>query len=110
MTFQVQERQFWLSYFWSYIPFFFFNLISCSFCNTNALWNILMLFGRNVEQDKMKCYVQERQLWLSYLWSYLPFLCLNLILCPFCNSNTFWIILILLGRNVEQDDDMLRTE
>ena len=37
-------------------------------------WNTLMIFGRNLEQDEMRCCVQERQLWLSYFWSYLPFL------------------------------------
>ena len=29
-----------------------------------------------------------------------------LISCPLCNSNTLWIILILLDRNVEQDETM----
>ena len=33
-----------------------------------------MLLGRNVEQVETTCRVQECQLWLSYLWSYLPFL------------------------------------
>ena len=41
--------------------------------------------------------------WLSDFWSYLPFLCLNFISCLLCKSNTLWIILILLDRNVEQD-------
>ena len=82
------------------------NLISCPLCNTNTLRNILMIFGRNVEQGKMRCCKQERQLWLSYLWSYHPFLCLNLISCPFCNSKTLRINLSLLSRNVEQDETM----
>ena len=41
----------------------------------------------------------------SYFWNY-PLLCLNLIMFPLCNSSTVWIILILLGRNV---DDVLLT-
>ena len=31
-----------------------------------------------------------------------PLLCLNMILCPLCNSNTLWIILILLSRNLNR--------
>ena len=27
-----------------------------------------------------------------------------LILCPLCKSNTLWNILMILGRNVEQDE------
>ena len=88
-------------YFWSYFTFLHLNLISCLLCNSNTLRNVLLIFGRNIEQGEVRCCMQERQLWLSYFWSYLP--CLNLISCPFCNFKTFWIILILLGRNVEQD-------
>ena len=29
--------------------------------------------------------------------------CLNLILCPLCNTNTLQNILMILGRNVERD-------
>ena len=36
----------------------------------------------------------------------LPFLCLNLISCPLCNSNTHHNILMILFRNVEQDETM----
>ena len=32
---------------------------SCPLCNLNTLWNILMILGRNVDQDKMICCVQE---------------------------------------------------
>ena len=28
-------------------------------CNTNTLWNILVMLGTNVEQDEMTCCVQE---------------------------------------------------
>ena len=38
------------------------------------------------------------------LWIYLPFFCLNLISGRLCNSNTFRNILMILGRNVEQDE------
>ena len=36
-----------------------FALISCPLCNLNSLWNILMILGRNVEEDKTTCGVQE---------------------------------------------------
>ena len=32
---------------------------SCLLCNVNTLWNILMIFGRNVDQDEMTCYIQD---------------------------------------------------
>ena len=35
----------------------FLKLISCPLCNLNALWNVLMVFGRNEEQNKMMCQV-----------------------------------------------------
>ena len=38
----------------------------CLLCNLNTLWNILMILGRNVNQDKMTCHIQDWQLWLSY--------------------------------------------
>ena len=41
---------------------------------------------------------------LSYFWTYLPFLCLNLILCPLYNLNTLHNILMILSRNVEHDE------
>ena len=56
------------------------DLILCLLCNMNILWNILKILGRNVKQGEMTCWVQEWQRWLSYFWTYLPFLCLNLIL------------------------------
>ena len=37
---------------------FEFNYLSL-LCNTNILWNFLMILGPNVEQDDMKCCVQE---------------------------------------------------
>ena len=50
-------------------PFVIFDsdypLISCLFCNANTLRNILMVLGRNVEQDESMCRIQERQLCLS---------------------------------------------
>ena len=44
-------------------PFVMFDsdyaLISCPLCKSNSLWNILMILGRNVEQDKRTCSVPE---------------------------------------------------
>ena len=85
------------------IPFLCLNLILCPFCNSSTFWIIFILLGRNVKQDETTCCLQEWQLWLSYFWIYLLFLCLNLISCPLCNSNTLHNILMILGRNVEQD-------
>ena len=28
-------------------------------CNLNTLWNILMILGRNVDQDEMTCHIQD---------------------------------------------------
>ena len=105
----VQERQLWLSYFWSYLPFLCLNFIWRPLCNVNTLRNIMIILDKYVELNKMTYCVQERLVWLSYFWSYLSFLCLNL--CLLCNSNILWIILIILDRNVEQDETfVLRTK
>ena len=44
-------------------PFVLFDsdyaLISCPLCKSNALSNIFMILGRNVEQNKTMCHVQE---------------------------------------------------
>ena len=32
---------------------------SCPLCNLNTLWNILMILGRNVDQDKLTCRIQD---------------------------------------------------
>ena len=44
-------------------PFVIFDsdyaLILCLLCKLNTLWNIFMELGRNVEQDKTKCHIQE---------------------------------------------------
>ena len=69
-----------------------------------------MVFGRNVEQDEMKC---PRQEWpLPFLLLTLsPFVIFDsdyaLISCPLCKWNTFWNILVKLGRNVVQDSTSL---
>ena len=47
---------------------------------TNTLRNILMVFGRNVEQDEITCHEQEWQLCFSYFCCYLPLLYLTMIL------------------------------
>ena len=61
-TCHVQEWQLWLSYFWSYFPLFCLKYILCPLCNSNTLWNSLMVFDRNVEQDETTCRIQEWQL------------------------------------------------
>ena len=35
---------------------------SCLLCYLNTLWNILMILGRNVDQDEMTCCIQDWQL------------------------------------------------
>ena len=74
-------------------PFVIFDsdyaLISCPPCKSNTLWNILMILGRNVEQDKWTCRLQEWQLWLCYFWSYFP------LLCPQLQRS--WRDILLLG-------------
>ena len=159
-THHIQEWQLWLSFF--LLPPFvlFLKLTLCQLCNSNTLWNILMVFGRNVEQDEITCCVKEWQLCFSYFphylpllylrvimhwfrvryisrtpfrifWWYLvvmknrtrrhvsykndnfglslllqlsPLLCLNLISCLCCNTNTLRNILMILGTNAEQDE------
>ena len=32
---------------------------SCPLCNLNTLWNILMILGRNVDQNEMMCHIQD---------------------------------------------------
>ena len=34
-------------------------LIPCPLCQSETLWNIFMILGRNVEQDQRTCRVQE---------------------------------------------------
>ena len=46
--------------FCSYLPLFYLKWILCPLYKT--LWNILMVLGKNVEQDEMTCRVQEHQL------------------------------------------------
>ena len=44
-------------------PFIIFDsdyaLILCLLCKLNTLWNIFMILGKNVEQDKRMCRIQE---------------------------------------------------
>ena len=44
-------------------PFVIFDsdnpLISCPVCKSKTFWNILMILGRNEEQDQTTCLVQE---------------------------------------------------
>ena len=75
----------------------FFKLIWCPLCNFNTLRNILIVFGRNEEQDKTMCCIQEWQLCLSNFWCYLPFLYLTVIMPWF---------FVCSGSNLEQDEAM----
>ena len=36
-----------------------YPLISCPLCKSKTLWNIFMILGRNVEQDRTTCHAQE---------------------------------------------------
>ena len=69
-------------------PFVIFDsdnpLDLCPFCKSKTLWYTFMILGRNVEQDQTTCSIQEWQLCLSYFWSYLPLLCLSVIILWFC--------------------------
>ena len=84
ITCHIQDWQLCLSYFWSYLPLFCLKKISRLLCNWNTLWNISVVFCRNVEQDQMTCCLQEWQLCLSYFWRYLPLLYLTVIIHWFC--------------------------
>ena len=45
----------------AFSPFVIFDNASilCPLCNSNMIWNILMVLGRNVEQDETLCRIQE---------------------------------------------------
>ena len=74
----------------------------CSVTNTHG--NILMVLGRNVEQNETTCRIQEYQLCLSYFWCYLPLFCFwNWF---YVHSNTLGNILMVFYRNVEQAETM----
>ena len=86
----VQE---WLSYFWRYFPVFcFLNW----FRVRSVHWIAFGIIWWHFDGTRMT-------LWLFLFWRYLPFLCLNFISCLLCNTNTIQNILMILGRNVEQD-------
>ena len=36
-----------------------YALISCPLCKSNTLWNIFIILGRSVEEDKTTCHVEE---------------------------------------------------
>ena len=86
---------------------FYLKKISCPLCNLNNLRNILMVLGRNVEQDETTCRVQKKTTLPFLLLALSPFVIFDidypLISRPLCKSKTLWNIFMLLGRNVEQD-------
>ena len=51
----------------------YYPLILCPLCKSNTLCNIFMILGRNVEQDKTMCHVQNNNFAFLTLWPYLPF-------------------------------------
>ena len=65
-------------------PFVIFNsdnpLIWCPLCKSKTLQNIFMILSRNAKQERTTCPIQEWQLCFSYFWSYLPLLCLTLVI------------------------------
>ena len=88
-------------------------LILCPLCKSKTLWNIFIIFCRNVEQDQTMCRVQEWQICLSdFLHSLSPFVIFDsdnpLILCLLCKSMTLWNIFMILFRNVEQDQTTIQ--
>ena len=95
-------------YFWlSPLLVFDFDFLS-SLCNTNTLWNILMMLnGTNVEQDEMTCCVQEWQ--LGRYWGDICFFSKNPFLFQplscWINWNampmTFWNIFLIFSRKKE---------
>ena len=86
---------------------FYLKKILSPLYNSNTLWNISMVLGRNVEQDQTT--------WSHSRMSNLPFLLLELspfvifdsdnplISCPLCKSKTLRNISMIFVRNVEQD-------
>ena len=66
-------------------------------CYLEEMWNRTILV------------IYKNDNWLSNFWSYHPLFCLKYISCPLCNSNTLWSILMVFGRNVEQDETVLLT-
>ena len=44
-------------------PFVIFDsgyaLVLCPLCKSYTLWNIIIIFDRNVEQDETMCHIQE---------------------------------------------------
>ena len=86
-----------------------YTLISCLICKSNTLWNILMVLGRNIEQSKTTCCVQEWQLCLSYSWCYLLLVYLTVIMhwfhvryvsqTPF---GIFWLYLVVMKNRIKR--------
>ena len=68
----VQERQLSLYLLCSYLPRSRNCTHPCAFHNFDTLRHILVIFGRNEEEDQKGCHMQERQLSLFLLSSYLP--------------------------------------
>ena len=101
----VQEWQLWLSYFWSISP-------SCIWIRFHVrsynLWIIIILPGRIVVWDNM---LRTRRTTLAFLLLELfPLLMFQYDLCLLCNTYTLRNILMITGRNVEQDKTVCRLQ
>ena len=84
---------------------FYLKKILCLLYNSNTVWNISMVLGRNVEQDNVS---RTRMTTLPFLLLALSLFVIfdrdnPLILWLLCKSKTLWNIFMILGRNVEQD-------
>ena len=58
-----------------------YALISCPLCKSNALKNILMILVVMKNRTRRHVTNKNDNFGFFYFWSYLPFLCLNLISC-----------------------------
>ena len=89
-------------------PFVIFDsdnpLISCPLCKSKTLWNIFMILGRNVEQNQMIYVSHTRMTTLAFLLLVLsPFIIFDRLSIDTVSQRPFGIFLVILGRNVEQD-------
>ena len=70
---------------------------------SRTLWNILIILGSNDEQDQTTSHTIMTTSAVLLL-ELSPFLMFEFDLSLLCNTNTLWNILMMLGKNVEQDE------
>ena len=90
-------------------PFVIFDsnyvLISCPLCKSNTLWNILVILGSNEEQDQRHVTYKNDNFGFLLLLELSPLLVFEFnFLSLLCSTNTLRNILMILGRNVKQDE------